>query len=52
MMLNVSVVMPRFMRLLAGHPVMTGQQVEAKASQIGRSVVTGSSAYAHDDDRE
>jgi hypothetical protein len=26
------------------------EQVEAKASQTGRSVVTGSSAYADDDD--
>jgi len=42
--------MPRFMLLHAGHPVITPRQVEATASQTGRSVVTGSSAYADDDD--
>ena len=38
--------------LHCGHPVITPRQLEAKASQTGRSVVTGSSAYADDDDRE
>src|SRR5438067_1892056 len=38
--------------LHAGHPVITPRQVEAKASQTGRSVITGSSAYADDDDGE
>ena len=38
--------------LHAGHPVITPRQVEAKASQTGRPEVTGSSAYADDDDRE
>jgi hypothetical protein len=36
--------------LQAGHPVITPRQVEAKASQTRRSEVTGSSAYADDDD--
>src|SRR5271166_1313618 len=44
--------MPRFMRLHARHPVITPRQVEAKASQTGRSEVTGSSTYVDDDDRE
>jgi hypothetical protein len=38
--------------LQAGHPVISARQVEAKPCQIGLSVVTGSSAYADDDDRE
>ena len=38
--------------LHAGHPVITPQQAEAKACQTGRSLLTGSSAYADDDDRE
>jgi hypothetical protein len=38
--------------LQAGHPVITPRDVEANATQTGRSVVTGSSAYADDDDRE
>jgi hypothetical protein len=50
--LNLSAVMPRFMRLHARHPVITPRQVEAKASQTGRSEVTGSSTYVDDDDRE
>jgi hypothetical protein len=38
--------------LQAGHPVIPEWQREAKARQTGRSAVTGSSAYADDDDRE
>jgi glycosyltransferase involved in cell wall biosynthesis len=38
--------------LQAGHPVIPEWQREAKARQTARSVVTGSSAYADDDDRE
>jgi len=39
-MLNLSVVMPRFMLLHAGDPVITAAKIEAKTSQPGRSVVT------------
>jgi peptide/nickel transport system ATP-binding protein len=35
--------------LQAGHPVIPARQVEAQPCQTGRSVVTGSSAYADDD---
>src|ERR1700731_1881153 len=35
--------------LQAGHPVIPARQVEAQPCQAGRSVVTGSSAYADDD---
>jgi peptide/nickel transport system ATP-binding protein len=35
--------------LHAGHPVIPVRQVEAQPCQTGRSVVTGSSAYADDD---
>jgi peptide/nickel transport system ATP-binding protein len=35
--------------LQAGHPVIPVRQVEAQPCQTGRSVVTGSSAYADDD---
>jgi hypothetical protein len=38
--------------LHAGHPVIPARKVEAPPWQIGRSVITGSSAYADDDDRE
>ncbi len=38
--------------LYAGHPVIPVRQAEAKMPQTGRSVVTGSSAHADDDDRE
>jgi hypothetical protein len=38
--------------LHAGHPVIPARQAEARPCPIGRSVVTGSSAYADDDDRE
>jgi hypothetical protein len=38
--------------LHAGHPVIPARKVEALPWQIGRSVITGSSAYADDDDRE
>jgi hypothetical protein len=38
--------------LQAGHPVITPRQGEATASKSRGSVVTGSSAYADDDDRE
>src|SRR5271166_6003757 len=38
--------------LQAGHPVIPAWQAEAKPRQIQSSVVTGSSAYADDDDRE
>jgi hypothetical protein len=51
-MRNRSVVMPRFMLLYAGHPVIPAREVEARPYQIGRSVITGSSAYADDDDQE
>jgi hypothetical protein len=37
--------------LYAGHPVIPAREVEVKPCQIGRSVITGSSAYADDDDR-
>jgi hypothetical protein len=37
--------------LQAGHPVITVRRVEA-LPQTGRSVITGSSACADDDDRE
>ena len=38
--------------LQAGHPVIPARGVEAKPSQIKHPVVTGSAAYADDDDRE
>jgi hypothetical protein len=38
--------------LHAAHPVIPARQAEAPPCPIGRSVVTGSSAYADDDDRE
>jgi hypothetical protein len=38
--------------LHAGHPVIPARKVEAPPSQIGRSVITGSSAYADDNLRE
>jgi len=38
--------------LYAGHPVIPAREVEATPCQIGRSLITGSSAYADDDDRE
>ena len=38
--------------LQAGHPVIPARQLEARPCQIQRSVLTGSSACADDDDRE
>jgi hypothetical protein len=38
--------------LQAGHPVIPAGRSGAKPCQIGRSVITGSSAYADDDDGE
>jgi hypothetical protein len=51
-MLNLPVVMPRFMLLYAGHPVIPARQVESNPDQINRSVITGSSACADDDNDE
>jgi hypothetical protein len=46
--MTLSDVMPP---LQAGHPVIQERQIDAKPCNIPRSVVTGSSAEADDDDR-